>query len=82
MAAEAVQYIQGQPVLQDGLNIDQTLLCCSECETYYHVHYSNAEAAWLPELGLQASEKINTQHPNHIQTISLTHDGVYPVMKK
>lgn len=82
MAAEAVQYINGRPVLQDGLLVEQELLCCCECEVEYRVHYSSGESAWLADLSLQASEKINNQHPNHVQTISLTHDGIYPAMKK
>jgi hypothetical protein len=82
MAAEAVRYINGRPVLQDGLLVEQKLLSCPECEAEYRVHYSSGEYAWLSELSLQASEEINKQHPNHAQTISLTHDGIYPAMKK
>lgn len=82
MASEAVQYIHGRPVLQDGLPVDQELLGCCECEVEYHVHYSQAESAWVDELRFQAGEKINNQHPNHESTISLTHDGIYPAMRK
>lgn len=82
MASEAVQYIHGRPVLQDGLLVDPTLLGCCEREVEYRVHYSQGESAWLSELSLQATDKINNQHPSHEQTISLTHDGIYPSMRK
>lgn len=82
MASEAVQYVNGRPVLQDGLLVYPEILMCPECEAEYRVHYSQAEQAWLAELSFQASNKINDQHPNHQQTISLTHDGIYPSMRK
>jgi hypothetical protein len=82
MASEAVQYVNGRPVLQDGLLVYPEIPMCSECEAEYRVHYSPAEQAWLDELGLQANNKINKQHPDHQQTISLTHDGTYPSMRK
>ena len=43
MPAEAIQYVNKEPVILYGGNIDSVLLTCASCAVEYRVHYSNSE---------------------------------------
>jgi hypothetical protein len=46
-------YVNEKPAIQDGLTADTELLCCSECEAYYRVHFSAGDGERTPNLILE-----------------------------
>jgi hypothetical protein len=71
MPAEAIQYVNKEPVILYGGNVDSVLLTCSACAVEYRVHYSNSEIKRIADCRNLAETRINAEHPQHERSILL-----------
>jgi hypothetical protein len=69
MSAEAVRYIDNQPAVSDGLQVDVVQLLCGKCEAAYRIHYSQVELRRLEDHRYLAGERITAEHPAHSPNI-------------
>ena len=71
MPAEAILYVNEVPAFLYGGNVDAVRLTCTDCQTAYHVHYSNSEIKRIADLRTLAASRIDAEHPQHQRSILL-----------